>query len=110
MTDQGGLDAPGSRRRTETPRSGTRPSAAIGPGISGRLSRHRPQRPWKWERSWKTLVDGQGKRKPGSDAIILRLNFASMALDDRPNDGETHSQTFRFSGEKLIEHLVANLG
>ena len=57
-----------------------------------------------------TLVDGEGKRKAGSVAIILRLNRSSMRFNDGPNDREAHSEAFFFCREKLIEELLEKTG
>src|SRR5690242_5432702 len=103
------MNAPKNRWLTETPPSGTRPRTAIGPGIYVRPNRHQRQTPWNRKGSCEKLVDGQGKRKTRSGAIILRLNFASVRFHDGSNDGETHPETFFFRREKLVEELPVNL-
>src|SRR3954470_18708886 len=103
------MDAPGNPTLRETPPSDTPPSATIDPAICARTNRHQRQTPWNWKDSLEALVDGQGKRKAGSVAIILRLNRPSMRFNDGPNDRETHPETFFFGRKKLIEELAVNL-
>src|SRR4051795_2687765 len=108
MTDPDVTAAPKNPRLMEMLPSSSRPTATSGLATCALTNHHQQQRPWK-RNSCGILVHGQGKGKAGSSAIlIIRLNRASMRFHNRANDGEAHSETFFFGGDKLVEELPAN--
>src|SRR6266478_6575443 len=108
MKVRGGRNARETRKQTGRVRFCSRRRLTTALDFFAPLHRHRSRTPLQLESSlWQPLLSRQTKTETRAASIgVFGCNASPMCFDDRADDGKTHSETFLFRGEELLEETL----